>query len=184
MPEFPDPSAPVEPADLTRAVETIQEARRLLHVAGPVVHDLVDAATAMLNEITVLRGTVQAYREDLEDADAYEKLGERDLARSVRLEWSSIRAAVNPQVHTGARTIAYLESLGWVQERVRRGGEVWRTVPDEYGDSFYVFVPVDTSFVDWDKRMAELAHDVADRLGVGELGVLAGIAAAEPEASR
>jgi len=103
-------------------------------------------------------------------------LGELEAAYELRLEWGSIRAAVDPEVHTPARMLALLAGFGWVKERARRGGEVWHSQPEEDGDMTFVFVPLETSFADWDKRAAELARDLADRLGTGELGVLARIA--------
>lgn len=180
MPEFPDPSAPVEPVNLMAVVDLIQSARQNTSAGLVARETLVDVAALMFNELTVLRGTVQAYREDLEDADAYEKLGERDLVRSVRLEWSSIRAAVNPEVHTPARAVAYLVAHGWVKDSDRRGGENWHDAPDRNGRSRWVFVPTNASFVGWDKRMAELVRGLADAHGCGEMGVLAAIAAAAP----
>lgn len=107
-------------------------------------------------------------------ADMEAVLGLLDQARSLRLEWPSIRAAVDPEVHTGARVVAYLEARGWVKEFDRRGGGVWQNV--DLGRS--VFVPMETGFEDWDKRMAELACSLAYAYDSGELGVLAAIAEA------
>lgn len=103
---------------------------------------------------------------------------ELEVARSVRLEWASIRGAVNPEVHTPARTVAYLKAHGWVKDWERRGGEDWHDQPDRDGKMRYAFVPLDTGFVDWDKRMAELVRDLADAYGMGELQILADIAEA------
>ncbi len=105
-------------------------------------------------------------------------IGELALARLLRLEWSSVRAAVNPDVHTPARTMAYLKARGWVKDHDRRGGEDWHDQPDRDGKMRFAFVPLDATFVDWDKRMAELVRDLADAYGTGELGVLAAIAEA------
>jgi hypothetical protein len=102
-------------------------------------------------------------------------LDELRLSRSLRLEWSAIRAALNPEVHTSARTIAYLTARGWVKDHERRGGEVW--AHKRGCAKVMVFVPLDTSYADWDKKMAEMANDVAGRMGTGELDVLAGVAA-------
>lgn len=99
-------------------------------------------------------------------------------ARSLRLEWPSIRAAANPEIHTPARTIAYLTAQGWVKDHERLGGENWHSQPGGEGRVTYVFVPLITNFVDWDKRMAELAYDLADARGTGELQILADIAEA------
>jgi hypothetical protein len=103
------------------------------------------------------------------------------LARSLRLEWPSIREAVNPDVHTPARTVAYLAAHGWVKDHERRGGEDWHDQPHRDGRAHWVFVPLDTSFADWDKRMAVLVRDLADMRDVGELQVLADIAEAGDE---
>ena len=105
-------------------------------------------------------------------------LASLDQARSLRLEWPSIRAAINPDVHTGARAIAYLKARGWEKDHDRHSGEDWHDGPDSQGRMRFVFVPLDQSFGDWDKRMARLVKDLADAHGTGELGVLADIAEA------
>lgn len=165
-------SAP-RPVDLMRAAGIALTARQDTSAGLLAREHLAPMVGDMVAEIGTLRETVAAYREDLEDARA-----ESNLARSVRLEWPSIRTAVDPNVHTGARTIAYLKAHGWSKDHDRRGGEDWHDQPDRDGKMRFAFVPLDTSFVDWDKRMAELVHVLADLNGTGELGVLADIAEA------
>jgi hypothetical protein len=98
------------------------------------------------------------------------------LARTLRLEWPSIRASLNPEMHTPARTVAYLAAHGWVKHRERPGAEVWEHA--DSGGRVLVFVPLDTSYGDWDKRMAEMVSVLAECHSIGELGVLADIAEA------
>jgi hypothetical protein len=164
-----------EPVDLMRAAELALTARQDTSDGLVARERLVPVVGVMVTEIGVLRETVTAYREDLKGAHAYEALGERELARSVRLEWPSIRAAINPDVHTPARAVALLKARGWEKVPDRRSGAVWQNEELERS----AFVPMDTSFADWDKRMAELVHDLADAYGTGELGVLADIVEAE-----
>lgn len=94
------------------------------------------------------------------------------LVASLRLEWSSIRSALDPALHTPARAVAYLTANGWAKESDRHGGAVWQNAELERS----AFVPMETSFVDWDRRMAELVHDLADAYGTGEIAILAAIA--------
>ncbi len=125
-------------------------------------------------EDTIVAGKLTAFA-DAACSELQAATEELKLARSLRLEWPSVRAAVNPDVHTPARTVAYLKGRGWVKDWERRGGEDWHDQPDRDGKMRYVFVPLETGFVDWDKRMAMLVRDLADAYGTGELGVLADI---------
>ena len=134
------------------------------------------AATAFgsdLGEDTIVTGRLTRFA-DAACGEFQSAAAELRLARLLRLEWPSIRAAVNPDVHTPASTVAYLAARGWVKEYDRRGGAVWQNSELERS----AFVPMETGFVDWDKRMAELVRDLADAYGTGELGVLAAIAEA------
>jgi hypothetical protein len=170
MPDtYRPPVGAPEPVDLLLAAEVVLTARQDTSDGLVARELLVPLVADMITEIGLLRDTVTAYSEDLEDMRT-----EIELARSLRLEWSAIRAALNAEVQTPARTIAYLEARGWVKESDRYGGAVWQNADLERS----AFVPMLTHFVDWDKRMSELVHDLADAYGTGELGVLADIAEA------
>jgi len=103
---------------------------------------------------------------------------ELELARPLRLEWSSTCAAINREVHTPAKVTAYLAAHNWFAHRNHRDGEYWANVAAERT----ILVPLDA---DYDVRdMAEVVRELADAYGLGELGVLHGIAAVELEASQ
>lgn len=169
MPETANATGTAEPVDLMRVVELVTTARQDTYEGLVARELLIPMVGDMVTEIGALRETAAAYGEDLEDM----RTG-IELARSLRLEWSSIRAALNAEVHMPARTVAYLAARGWVKESGRHGGAVWQNANLERS----AFVPMLTHFVDWDKRMSELVHDLADACGTGELGVLADIAEA------
>lgn len=173
MGEHRPPLSAPEPVDLFRVAMLLLDARHDTSAGLVAREELLPVVGGMVAEVGLLRDTVTAYREDLEDMRA-----EVNLARSLRLEWSSTRAAVNPDVHTPARTIAYLKALSWVLDYDRNTGQFWRDKPDRDGRSHFVFVPVDQECEDWDKKMAELVRHLANILGVGELQILADIAEA------
>lgn len=156
-------------ADLSAALAENRDMRRIIELAG-------DMCTCFA--VIAAQSIVGNERQATAPVGVEEVSAELALARSLRLEWPSIRTALNPDVHTPARTVAYLKARSWEKDYDRRGGECWHDQPDRDGKMRFVFVPLDPSFADWDKRMAELVHDLADACGTGELGVLADIAEA------
>ena len=162
------PGAP-KPVDLTRAALLVLDARQQTAAGLDALEHLVPIVGDMVTEIGALRETVTAYREDLEDMRA-----QVELSQSMRLEWASIHVALNLEVHTPARMIAFLESLDWSKNRTRPGVEIWENGRDrEYA---CVRVPLDEAFSDYGGVMAAAVRTLATALGTGELGVLAAIA--------
>lgn len=67
---------------------------------------------------------------------------------------------------------SWLDGLGWTVTTLARSGEFRRKegVRHRHGD--VVFVPLDPSFVDFNRRVRDLVTDVADAEGCGVLGLL------------
>lgn len=114
-----------------------------------------------------------------------DRLADLDLrARSLRIVARSLEPLIDPAVHCPGRLRAYLAARGWVlheqhpeashwrhDTKIRRGWEAQHSL---------VLMLDSTRFSDYAQRMAETAVDMADFEGVGELQVLADIAASEP----
>jgi hypothetical protein len=129
------------------------------------------------------RALAEAARADTsEGLEAREKLpdvvdallAEVKRAYSLRLERPS--AAVDPEVHTPQRVRAYLAAGGWEVAEGGRVAELWRlaAVHDRQ-----VTVPLIPTAPDYAKVLGMLATDLAKRYSVGELRVLAEIAACD-----
>lgn len=101
-----------------------------------------------------------------------------EVERARRLRLASPSAAVDPAVHTPQRVRAYLAAGGWEVAEGGRVAELWRLValPDRQ-----VLVPLIPTAPDYAKVLGALATDLAERYSVGELGILADIAASGTE---
>ncbi len=108
-------------------------------------------------------------------ADLEAVLALLDQARSLRLARPA--DAVDPAVHTPERVRARLERLGWTWEGGGRVAEIWHPHADVDRKVAVALIP---TAPDYAKVTGLLASDLAELYGVGELQVLAGIAAAEP----
>lgn len=100
---------------------------------------------------------------------------ELEMARTLRIDATSVRAAIDPEVHTPAKVRAYLAANGWRQTDPIR--DYWNR------RDVTVAVPQKPTAPDYTKRLAMYVQTIATVHETGELGVLAGIAATEPEAS-
>jgi len=163
-------------------VHAEQRIRALLAELGPEVHNL--GSELVHNDAFRSqewpRGVYALDRTDMEAV-----LALLDQARSLRIVPRSLEPLIDPAVHSPGRLRAYLAARGWVlheqypeashwrhDTKIRRGWDA---------DHSLVLVLDSTRFSDYAQRIAETAVDMADFEGVGELQVLADIAASEPE---
>lgn len=103
--------------------------------------------------------------------------GELELARSLRIDVASLRTAIDPVKHSPAKVRAYLAANGWRLMGEVRGFTEW----ERSGET--VMVLPEAGSREYAKRMAIYVQAIATVHKVGELSVLAGIAAVEPESS-
>lgn len=146
--------------------------RALLAELGPDVHNLGSGlvhSDAFRSEEWP-RGVYALDRTDLEAV-----LALLDRARSLRLVRPS--AAVDPEVHTPQRVRAYLAAGGWEVAEGGRVAELWRLAAVHDRQLLVPLIPTSANYA---KALGSLATDLADRYSVGELRVLAEIAACEP----
>lgn len=106
-------------------------------------------------------------------ADLEAAVGEIDLARSLRVDVVSLRAAIDPVVHTVARVCDYLWRAGFKQVASGRTAAEW----ERRDDRAAVLVPLVPTAADWRKRMALMVSVLATAQDCGELAILAEIAA-------
>jgi hypothetical protein len=148
-----------------------QRIRTLLAELGPDVHNLGSGPlySDAFRSGEWPRGVYALDRTDLEAV-----LALLDRARTLRLARPS--AAVDPEVHAPQRVRAYLAAGGWEVAEGGRVAELWRlaAAPDRQ-----LLVPLIPTSANYAKALGALAAELADRYSVGELRVLAEIAACD-----
>lgn len=98
---------------------------------------------------------------------------ELELARSLRVDASSLRSVIDPVRHAPAKVRAFLAANGWRETGEVRGLTEW----ERNGET--VAVLPDAASREYRKRMAVYVQAIATVHGTGELGVLADIAETE-----
>jgi hypothetical protein len=94
---------------------------------------------------------------------------ELKTAHAVRIPVDTLRPLIDPTVHTEARIHAYLKANGF---KPTSALYIWGR------GAALILAPTEGDGHEWTSNVAYFARNLSDEIGIGELGVLAGIAAA------
>lgn len=107
---------------------------------------------------------------------------EAEAARTLRVMPRSIEPFISREHHSPAHVRAFLTKLGWTLFKQYDECSEWTKHvkrPGWFGEGSIVMVLDSTRFSDYAHHVAMMVTDLAGLHGLGELGVLAGIEAAD-----